>query len=276
VSGPEPLEVPREGAVLAGERRRGDGPSIVLLHAGVADRRAWTEVAEALAADGADVVAYDRRGFGETAAGAAPFRHVDDLIAVLDAVGGGPAWLVGNSIGGALALEAALEVPERVAGLVLIAPAVPGAPEPPDEDYDPALLELWNAAVAAAQAGDVERQNALEVRLWLDGAGGAQGRVGGPARELALAMNRIALTSGQPEDAGDAGIDVWSRVEEVRVPVTVAWGYLDVPQAIELCEALAARLPDCRSTRTFAGTAHLPSLEDPAAVAALIREAAGL
>jgi pimeloyl-ACP methyl ester carboxylesterase len=275
VSAPERLEVPREGVVLAGERRRGEGPSIVLLHAGVADRRAWTQVAEALAAGGADVVAYDRRGFGETPAGDAPFRHVDDLLAVLDALGGGPAWLVGNSIGGALALEAALEAPERVAGLVLIAPAVPGAPEPPDEDYEPALLELWNAAVAAGQSGDVERQNALEVRLWLDGAGGAEGRVGGPARELALGMNRIALTSGQPEDAGDAGIDVWSRAGELRLPVTVAWGDLDVPQAIELCEALAARLPDCRGTRALAGTAHLPALEDPAAVATLILEAAG-
>jgi pimeloyl-ACP methyl ester carboxylesterase len=274
VSAPAPLTVHRDATALAGERHRGgEGPLLVLLHAGVADRRAWRAVAERLAAEGMDVVAYDRRGFGETRTEQGDFRHVDDLLAVLDAAGGGPAWLVGNSMGGALALEAAVEAPERVAGLVLIAPAVPGAPEPADEEYDPASLAVWEAIQAADEAGDVDRTNALEVRLWLDGAQGAEGRVGGAARELALDMNRIALTSGLPEDAGDGGVDVWNRLGEVRAPATVAWGDLDVPQAIELCAALAERLPDSRGTRVLAGTGHLPMLEAPDAVAALVRDA---
>src|ERR1700712_2805965 len=101
----EDLAVPTaDGAVLSGERLPGSGPTVVLLHAGVADSRAWRDVAAALNAQGADVVAYDRRGFGRTPGGAAAFRHADDLLSVLDATADGPAWLVGNSPGGGIAL----------------------------------------------------------------------------------------------------------------------------------------------------------------------------
>jgi pimeloyl-ACP methyl ester carboxylesterase len=56
-----------DGCALAGERRPGAGPAIVLLHAGVADRRAWTDVAADLNRGGREVIAYHRRGFLETA-----------------------------------------------------------------------------------------------------------------------------------------------------------------------------------------------------------------
>ena len=51
------------GVTLAGERWDGEGAPVVLLHAGVADRRAWRAVAPQLAAP---AIAYDRRGFGDT------------------------------------------------------------------------------------------------------------------------------------------------------------------------------------------------------------------
>lgn len=124
-----PFAVDVPGGALAADRWPGAGPTVVLLHAGVADRRGWTEVAGHLAATGLDVVAYDRRGFGATPPGDAPFTHLDDLRAVLDATAGDrPAWLVGNSMGGALALDAALALPARVAGLVLLSPGVSGTP----------------------------------------------------------------------------------------------------------------------------------------------------
>src|SRR5215207_7251771 len=97
------IEVP--GATLVADRRCGSGPTVVLLHAGVCDRRSWREVGAILAAAGRDVVAYDRRGFGEVPPSAVAFRHVDDLLVVLDSVSADArVWLVGSSMGGGLAL----------------------------------------------------------------------------------------------------------------------------------------------------------------------------
>jgi pimeloyl-ACP methyl ester carboxylesterase len=262
------------GADLAAERWIADGARVVLLHAGVCDRRSWQGVAGALAADGLDVVAYDRRGFGETPGAAGEFRHLDDLLAVLDAVGGGePVWLVGSSRGGEIALDAALTAPERVAGLVLIAPAVSGAPDP--AELDPATERFSDAIDAAEERDDLDALNRLEAALWLDGPAGPEGRAGEAARELVLDMNGIALHSGVPEDAGESGVDAWSRLGEIHAPVTLAWGDRDLPFIADRCAQLAERLPAVAGTHVFAGTAHLPYLERPDEVAAVVRAAVG-
>jgi pimeloyl-ACP methyl ester carboxylesterase len=262
------VEVP--GGRLAVERWTGTGPAVVLLHSGVTDRRGWTETADRLAGSYA-VVAYDRRGFGESPASADPFTHVADLRAVLDAAGLERAWLVGSSAGGRVALDAALSYPERVAGLVLLAPAIGGAP---GVGADPETERLAGLIDAATEAGDLAEANRLEAWLWLDGPAGPEGRVGGPARDLFTAMNAIALASEAEGPTGDAELDAWSRLGEIRGPVTVAWGELDIEVVNQRCAEIVARLP-AASGRELPHVAHLPYLEDPDLVADLVRSAVG-
>ncbi|WP_213451691.1 alpha/beta fold hydrolase [Rhizomonospora bruguierae] len=85
-------------------------------------------------------------------------------------------------------------------------------------------------------------------------------------------MNLAILRRGLPEEAGASGVEAWPRIERVTVPTTVARGDLDLPHIIDRCTRLAERLPSARAV-VLPGVAHLPSLERPAAVAALIREA---
>ncbi len=266
----EPIEIAVEGATLVGDRWNGAGPTIALLHAGVCDRRSWREVCARLGEAGRDVVAYDRRGFGDVAPAGGPFRHVDDLLGVLDVVSAdAPAWLVGSSMGGGVALDAALEAPERVAGLVLLAPAISGDPQPDEEVVNAATDGLADAIDAAWTAGSVEECNRLEIRLWLDGPAGPEGRVTGAPRELALDMNRIVIANGEPEADGASGLDAAGRVQEIATQAIVACGELDISIKVRRSAELADALPNA-TYRSLPGRAHLPYLEAPDEIAALI------
>ncbi|MFD1722049.1 alpha/beta fold hydrolase [Amnibacterium endophyticum] len=269
----------RDGTALAVERR-GDtgGRRVVLLHAGVADSCSWAAVLDALEPDGLDLVAIDRRGFGESpdAAPGAAFTHLDDLVDVLDGLEVGPAVLVGSSTGGGLALDLALTEPDRVHGLLLIGSAVSGMTDEGESiawTPDAATGRLLEAMEAAEASGDLDGQVRLELHAWLDGPTQREGRVGGAARELAAAMSRRALQGGG--STGASGIDAWHRLAEVDVPGIAAWGDLDMPPDQPFYELAAARLPRIQA-RVLPGVAHLPSLEDPALVAALVREVVAL
>ena len=97
---------------------RGAGPTVVLLHGGILDRRMWDYEAGAWSSR-FRVVRYDLRGHGRSADIGAPYSASDDLAAVLDAVGAPRAHLVGLSKGGSVALDFALTHPNRVDRLVL-------------------------------------------------------------------------------------------------------------------------------------------------------------
>lgn len=262
----DPIAVTSGAASLAVEAA-GDGPTVVLLHAGVADRRSWRPVMAPLVTDH-HVVAWDRRGFGDTVVDAPePFDHVRDLEAVLDALAVDRAVLVGNSQGGRTALDAALALPDRVAGLMMVGAAWTGGPY---EEDPPEVQALWPPVMEAEEAGDLDRLNQLEARIWLDGATGTEGRVGGAARELFLDMNGRALAAGDVGEERRHG-DAWPRLPELSLPVTVVDGALDEPSGIAVGRAAAERIPDCRHV-VLDDTGHLPSLEHPLVLADLVRD----
>jgi len=267
----ELVEIPVGWARLAVARRGAGGPPhVVFLHTGISDRRSWDEVSDLLSPD-MDVVAYDRRGFGLTAY--RPERHdqVVDLLAVLDGLGLDEAVLVGNSRGGQIALDFTLTHPGRVAALVLVAPAVSGAPAA--DEIEPVEAAIWETLEAAEAAGALHALNLGEVRLWVDGPYAPEGRVGGPARDLALDMNRIALHAADPGYEDEAP-DAWSRLSEVHCPALIVVGDLDLAHIRARAEELASRIAGARLL-VMEGAAHLPGLEQPAAFAALLRDFLG-
>lgn len=246
----------------------GDGRPVVFLHAGVADRRMWRH--QVAASSGSHrAIAYDRRGFGSTAPVDEGFSQVGDLLAVLEQLAGAeapPAALVGCSQGGRIAIDAALSRPDRVRALVLVAPAVSGAPPAPA--FSATIQAILDELAAAEAAADLDRVNALEARIWLDGPLSPESRVAGAPRELFLEMNGIALRApqlGVEEEPAPA----YDRLHEIRVPTLVIVGDLDFPHIQERCRHIAATIPGAR-LHVLAQTAHLPSLEQPESVSALI------
>ena len=262
---PTPLRLDRVPIVV--EQWSDSGPPIVLLHAGVCDRRSWYSTAQRLT-DYGRVVVYDRRGFGDSPVPTEQFRHVDDLLALLDHLGE-PAQLVGSSMGGQIALDAAVLRPDLVRQLVLLAPAVSGTREPEITELDSHTQRLIELIQGAKDLADMKR---LLTWMWLDGPASEEGRVSGAARDLMIAMNDIILRNDVPDTAGEGDLDAWNQLEELQIPVTVAWGDLDVPFTVDQCEQLVQRIPNAQR-QVLPGRAHLPYLEDPAAVADLIHNA---
>ena len=124
------LELERAGASLVGDAV-GQGPTVLLLHAGGERRRVWAPIAQRLAAAGFRAVAYDLRGHGESGdADSGSLRaHADDVVAMV-AAEASPPVVVGASLGGLASLLAArfATTREKVVGLILVdvVPDTPG------------------------------------------------------------------------------------------------------------------------------------------------------
>jgi pimeloyl-ACP methyl ester carboxylesterase len=251
------MEISSGSAVLAAESHGEGEPTVLLLHAGVTDQRSWAHVVEAL--PGHRCLTFDLRGYGRTTYEREDgWSAVTDALAVLDAYDVGSAVVVGCSMGGRAALDLTLAHPDRVSGLVLIGPAVTGAP---DIDLEPGLEDLERRYDEAYEAQDLDELNRLEAEIWLDGPF-TPGRVQGPARDLFLEMNRIALEAPEPGDPREEA-DAWVTCGDVAVPTLVLIGEHDLAHTQRNAAHLAEEIPGARLV-DLPGVAHVPHLEgDP-------------
>lgn len=235
----------------------GSGPPVLLLHAGVTDRRSWRAVVDVLH-PGRRTLAFDQRRFGETTYTPEPHSTPADALAVLAHAGlDGPTTIVGCSMGGTAAVDLALARPDLVERLVLMAPGVRADVYP--EEIPDSWRDLAAALEAAEEARDLDEVNRLEAHLWLDGPTAPEGRVGGAARELFLDMNGRALAA---EDPGDTtGVpERWDGLDTITAPTMVLVGDLDAEEEQAAAEQLAQMIPGARFEK-LVGTAHLPHLE---------------
>ncbi|MCW3063263.1 MAG: hypothetical protein JWN32_435 [Solirubrobacterales bacterium] len=115
------------GVELAYEER-GSGPSVVLVHGMADDRRGWARTIDALAPQ-ARVVAYDRRGYGESDAPEAYertsiFEQTEDLAALIRALDAAPAVVAGADLAALVCLDLLVRHADLAGGAVLLAPAL--------------------------------------------------------------------------------------------------------------------------------------------------------
>lgn len=235
----------------------GDGPALVLVHAGVADARMWEPLLPALAA-AHRVIRYDMRGFGRTRSAPGTFVPARDLVRLLDAIGVQRAHVVGASFGGLVALELALTDPARVASLVLLSPALP------DIDPSPQLLAFAQAEEQAIAVGRIDDAVEINVRMWARDSTAA-------VRALVGEMQRTAFELQLRERAESAEVQppVTERLSTILAPTTIAVGDRDVTDFGEIAERLRRELPHATLQR-IAEAGHLAALDQPVAVAQLI------
>ncbi len=253
-----PAGPPTEGRTPAGIAYdvRGSGPTVVLIHGGVLDRRMWDREADAWASR-FRVVRYDLRGMGKSADISGPFSSGEDLAAVLDAVGAPRAHLVGLSLGAGVALDFALTRPDRVDRLVLAGPFPGGArvtERPPGID----------SLMAAAGRGDVE--------------GAARFAAGMPAfaappdkaewvRGLVMANARLFRQSQTAERR--LSPPAMARLGEVRVPTLVIVGERDSRDIVIAADSLTASIRGAQRV-TLPGAGHLVNVWAPEAFTSMV------
>jgi 3-oxoadipate enol-lactonase len=245
----------------------GSGPTVVLMHAWIADRRMWDDVVPELS-KGRQVVRYDKRGYGQTEIReAVRYSNRRDVISVLDAVSADQAALVGVSGGGTVALDTALEFPDRINSLVLVAPGISGFEWEEGEavaDATADMERLW-------EAHDWEALVEAELRVWVDGLGEPPDRIP-RVREQVREMNLAAYVDHADEPEGEVIPLVppaLGRLGEVRAPTLVVVGDLDTPGTLAASERIERDVPGARRV-VMPGVAHLPPMERPGQFTTLV------
>jgi 3-oxoadipate enol-lactonase len=247
----------------------GSGDPIVLLHAGVADRRMWVPQAQLLASTHR-VIRPDARGFGESLPPSGPWSHHTDVLALLDELLIPSCHLVGASMGAGVAVEAALARPDAVASMVLAAPGGALRGDPPPE-----LQPIWAAEVDALDRGDLDSAVEVNLRAWVDGPVRAPDVVDAEVRSAVGRMQREAfeLPEWDMETAPEHELSppASTRLGELRCPILVIVGEADHPSVIATAERIAEEARDARLA-VWPASGHMLTLERPTAFAAAVLE----
>ena len=241
----------------------GSGPPLLLIHAGIVDRRMWDDVMPALA-ERFRVIRFDLRGYGDTPLPSGEYAYGSDVVELLGALDVGRASVVGVSMGGHVALDVAIARPELVDRLIVVASGIDGW------EHSAAMRAEWDLEEAAWESGDLDEVAWVNVRTWLDGPTRDESAVPDALRRRVWEMQRRALDYDNDDAKGG-----WltasrrARLAGVQAPTLVACGVLDQPDFMEIARVLAAEIPNARLVE-LPGVAHLPPMEDPAAFTALV------
>ena len=256
----------------------GEGPDLVLVHGLGGSVDNWSAVGPALA-DRYRVFALDLRGFGRTPLEDRGSTQVKDnrvlLDRFLDEVVGGPAILVGNSMGGMISILESAAEPEKVRALALVDPVLPYEAT---EHGDPAVVGVFSVYML---------ENAHEiVQGYLDSAG--------PEESVRMTLELCSVDAKRiPQDAVEALVSLaheradmkwaaraqieaarsllelsanadeyFAAVAAVTAPTLLLHGEKDRLIPLAAAEALAAKRPDW-TFEVFEDIGHIPQLEAP-------------
>jgi pimeloyl-ACP methyl ester carboxylesterase len=242
----------------------GSGPAVVMLHGLGATKVSFLPTVAALAASHR-AIAIDLPGFGDSVK---PIRAAYDpkyfartVVALLDALHIERAHLVGNSMGGRVAIEVGLRAPKRVDRLGLLAPSLawlrnrPFAPllklvAPQLGLIQPAPRAAVEAVVRRVVPGAEEEWTAAGIDEFLRSYLTPRGR----AAFYAAARN-IYLE----EPRGPDGL--WTRLPELKPPALFVWGKHDKVVPIAFEDHVRRALPSSLHLELECG--HVPQLESP-------------
>lgn len=232
---------------------------ILYLHSLGADLRIFDGVVARLPAQ--RHLRMDLRGHGLSDAPPGPYsilQLAEDAMSVLDAAGAATAVLVGVSVGGMVALRAALDWPHRVAGLVLsnTAAKIGGA-------------DVWRARIEVVEEQGVGALADSTLLRWFpEGFRHANEPL---VNGLTNMISRTSATGYAGVSAAIATEDLRRRLHEAQTPTLVVGGSHDMSTPPPLVAELAEALPSA-TLQVIDDAGHLPMVDAPERFTELLQQ----
>ena len=238
-------------------------PFIALANSLGTDARIWDGVIDLLSAR-YRVLSYDKRGHGLSDTPAGDYAlddHIDDLAGLLDHLGIDRLALAGVSVGGLIAQGFALRSPHRLSALVLCdtAPRVGDAAS-------------WNDRIAKVQGEGLGAIADAVMDRWFS-PGFQQQRPAELAGWRTLFL-RSDATGYVATCATLRDTDLRDDISAIAVPTLVVAGEQDLSTPVALVRDVAAKIAGARF-EILPGVGHIPSIEQPEVLAALIEQFLG-
>ena len=253
--------------------RCGAGAPLILLHGLGSSRQAWDPVIPTLA-QGFDVVAVDLPGFGESKPIPPQLEPQPSALAaavdgLLEDLGIDAPHLVGNSLGGWVALELAHR--RRVASLTLLSPAGLWGGSTPRYNRATLRASRWLARHGRSLSPLLDSRAGRTLVL---------GQTHGRPWKMSAEQARITIRAMGSSPGFDATFAAtldrrYLAGPRIDAPVTLAFGSRDLVLLKHQSRCLD-QLPAGTLRRTLPGCGHVPMFDDPTAVAALIAASAGM
>jgi pimeloyl-ACP methyl ester carboxylesterase len=246
----------------------GDSGPLVVCIPGIGDLRStFDALAARLAAEGYRVASMDLRGHGDSDTTFDRYDDVaagEDALALVEHLGGGPALLVGNSMGAGAAAWAAAERPDQVAGIALLGPFV--------RDGDRGRLSVLAFRLMLTRPWGPRAWAWWFSRLHVTRPAGLDARL----RAVHEALARPGRWQAFAATTHTSHAPVEARLSEIKAPALVVMGEKDPdwPDPAEEAEVIAGLIADT-SVTLVPDVGHYPQVERPEVVGPLVADFAG-
>jgi pimeloyl-ACP methyl ester carboxylesterase len=249
----------------------GSGEPVILAHGSWGDHSNWGQVVPGLSSS-FHVATYDRRGHSrsERLPGQGSIHEdVADLAALIDDLFGGPAHVIGNSFGAAIALHLAVRRPQLIRSLVLHEPPLFSLleGEPQVQPVLAAVHERIAAVVPLLEAGQFEEGARRFVETIAFGPG-AWDQLPQATRDI-FVFNAPTWLDEQREP-GWMALDL-ARLAAFSAPALLSYGGQSPPFFPLVVQRIAQALPHARQN-VFQQAGHVPHLSHPTEYVRVVKE----
>lgn len=229
----------------------GEGEPLIFIHAGFSDRRDWNHQIEPFGKE-FNTIVYDQRGSGKSSVPTIPFSPADDLKAIMDHLKITKTAVIGHSLGGTIALDFALQYPERVSSLILVAPGLNGHVW--STEHSEWFKTIWSLSQLAEMTKQAMSASFYMLAMDNPDIKSEIEMITKENLEKILAWKNFDLQWFFPEPI--------SKLKELKTPTFVAYGNKDSQDIKQIVHTLSENLPNIKVIQVQ-NADHLLNFEQP-------------